>query len=231
MMGWLPKMMAWSNSYHMLISSLPALPPQFDAGPLPITLERLQDRMRMLEPEDAREISRMSEILGWTRQYAEQSDAAVVKRYGELMQEVSHPLVRETLAIGMDVRLIVAALRRRRAGLGPPNVGPGQWLEEIRRHFRRPDLGLGHVYPWIPQFDQMLGQRDSLNLYRNILRATWTYFKKRSDDYYFSFEAVVLYIARWDIIRHWQQLQPERGREVFEALVTEVLGEHAKLHS
>ncbi len=223
--------MARSNSYHMLISSLPALPPRFDAGPLPITLERLQGRMRMLEPEDAREISRMLETLGWSQKYAEQSDAVVVKRYGELMQEVTHPLVREVLATGMDVRMIVAALRRRRAGLGPPDVGLGQWLEEIRRHFRKPDLGLGHVYPWIPQFDQMLGQRDSLNLYRNILRATWTYFKERSDDYYFSFEAVVLYIARWDIVRHWQQLRAERGREVFEALVTEVLGDHAKLYS
>ena len=230
MRGWLPKM-ARSNTYYMLISSLPALPPRFDAGPLPITLERLKARLRMLEPEDALEISRMLEILGWSREYADQSDAVVVKHYGELMKEVTHPLVREVLARGMDVRMIVAALRRRRAGLGPPDAGLGEWLEEIRRHFHKPDLGLGQVYPWIPEFDQMLGQRDSLNLYRNILRATWTYFKERSDDYYFSFEAVVLYIARWDIIRHWQQLQPERGREVFEGLVTEVLGEHAELYS
>jgi len=31
-----------SNSYYMLISSLPALPPRFDVDRLPITLERLQ---------------------------------------------------------------------------------------------------------------------------------------------------------------------------------------------
>jgi hypothetical protein len=225
------EIMAGSNTYHMLICSLPALPPRFDAGRLPITLERLQGRLRMLEPEDAREIKRMLEILGWSRQYAEQSDAVVVKHYDELMQEVRHPLVREAIAVGMDVRMIVAALRRRRSGLGPPDIGLGQWFEQIRRHFRQTDLGLGNVYPWIPQFDQMLKQRDSLNLYRNILRATWMYFKKRSEDYYFSFEAVVLYIARWDIIRHWQQLEAERGRGVFEALVTEALGEHAKLYS
>ena len=40
----------WSNSYHMLISSLPALPPRFDVERLPITFERLQGRLRMLEP-------------------------------------------------------------------------------------------------------------------------------------------------------------------------------------
>lgn len=223
--------MARSNSYYMLISSLPALPPRFDAGRLPITMERLQGRLRMLEPDDAQEISRMLEILGWSRQYAEQSDAVVVKHYGELVQQVHHPLVREVLAAGMDVHVIVAALRRRRSGLGPPDIGLGQWFEQIRRHFRQPDLGLGHAFPWILPFDQLLEQRDSLNLYRHILQATWSYFRKRSDDYYFSFEAVALYIARWDIIRQWQQLQAERGREVFEALVTEVIGEYAKLYS
>ena len=53
-----------SNSYHMLISSLPALPPRFDVDRLPITFERLQGRLRMLEPEDAEEIERMLAVLG-----------------------------------------------------------------------------------------------------------------------------------------------------------------------
>src|SRR5260370_36665955 len=112
----------------MLLCSLAAVRPRFDGERLPHTLERLQGRLRMLEPEDAQEISRMLEILGWSRQYAEQSDAVVVKHYGELMQEVTHPLVREALAAGIDVHMIVAALRRRRSGLGPPDVGLGQWF-------------------------------------------------------------------------------------------------------
>ena len=64
-----------------------------------------------------------------------------------------------------------------------------------------------------------------------MLGESWAYLKKRAEDYVFSFEAVVLYIARWDIIRHWQQLQAERGRVVFETLVTEALGEYAKLYA
>jgi hypothetical protein len=68
-----------------------------------------------------------------------------------------------------------------------------------------------------------------LNLYRALLDATWSYLKRRADDYYFSFEAVVLYVARWNIIRQWQDLQAERGRSIFETLVTEALGEHANI--
>ena len=70
----------------MLISSLPALPPRFDVERLPITLERLQARLRMLEPEDAEEISRMLDDPQVEPQFAEPSDTAVVQRYGALMQ-------------------------------------------------------------------------------------------------------------------------------------------------
>jgi hypothetical protein len=131
----------------------------------------------------------------------------------------------------MDVRMITTALRRRRRGLGPPTIGIGRWLEHIRRHFNRPDLGLGHVFPRIPEYEQLLEQGDVLNVHRGLLRATWAYLKRRADDYYFSFEAVVLYVARWNIIHQWQELQAERGRPIFEALVTEALGEYANIYS
>ena len=128
--------------------------------------------------------------------------------------------------------MIVAALRRRRRGLALPTVGIGQWFEHIRHNFNQPDFRLGQVFPWIPEFDRLLAQRRCADpLPADMLGATWTYLKKRAEDYYFSFEAVVLYIARWDIIRHWQQLQAERGRAIFETLVTEALGEYAKLYS
>lgn len=109
-----------SNHYHMLISSLPPLPPRFDVDRLPISPERLQDRLRMLEPEDAQEIARLMEVLRWAQQFEEPNDDAVVKRYDELIQGVRNPLVREVVTVAMDARMIMTALRRRRRGLGPP---------------------------------------------------------------------------------------------------------------
>ncbi len=221
-----------SNSYYMLISSLPALPSRFDVERTPITLERLQARLRMLEPQDAQEISRMIGVLKWSEQFVEARDTAVVRRYGELMQEITNPLVHDVLAAGMNMRMVLAALRRRRRGSGPPAVGFGQWFEHIRRHFNQPDCGLGHIVSWLIPFNQLLEQGDVLALYRRVLEEMWSYMRKRAQDYdTFSFEAVILYIARWDIIRRWQQLQPERGRAVFEPLVTEAMGEYAKLYS
>jgi hypothetical protein len=221
-----------SNSYHMLIASLPALPPRFDVERLPISFERLQGRLRMLEPEDAEEIERMLAVLRWGNQFEEPNDVAVVQRYDALMHDMTHPLVRDILEYGMDMRMIAVALRCRRRGLALPRVGVGQWFDHIRHHFNQPDFKLGHVFPWIPEAERLLAQGDLLALYRQyVLGATWTYLRKRAEDYYFSFEAVVLYIARWDMIRRWQQLQAERGRAMFETLVTEALGAYANIYA
>ena len=220
-----------SNAYYMLVSALPALPPRFEVDRLPITLERLQSRLRMLEPEDADEIQRMLDALKWSAQFAEASDAAVARRYGELMQGITNPLVHEVLATGMNMRMVLAALRRRRNGLGPPTAGIGEWAEHIRRHFNQPDLALGHVYSWLVPFNQMLERGDVLALYQQVLRQAWSYLRRRAQDYdTFSFEAVVLYIARWDVMRRWLQLQQERGRMLIESLVTEAMGEHVRLY-
>ena len=140
----------WSNSYHMLISSLPALPPRFDVERLPISLERLQGRLRMLEPEDAEEIERLLAVLRWGNQFEEPSDVAVVQRSDALMRDITNPLVRDILAHMMDVRMIAVALRCRHRGLSLPTVGLGQWFEHIRRNFNQPGFKLGQVFPLAP---------------------------------------------------------------------------------
>jgi hypothetical protein len=215
----------------MLISSLPALPTRFEVDRLPITLERLQNRLRMLEPLDADEIDRMLQVLRWSRQFEEANDAAVVKRYAALMQTITNPCVRELLTIGADVRMITVALRSRHRGLGPPEIGIGRWVQHIRRHINQPDFGLGHLFPRIEEYGRLIEQGDMLNLNRLLLDSTWTYFSRCANDYHFSFEAVVLYVLRWNIIRQWQELNVERGRPIFETLVREALGEYVNFYA
>jgi hypothetical protein len=220
-----------STSYYMLIASLPPLPTRFEVARLPITPERLEDRLRLLEPDDACEMGRMLDVLHWSQQFDEPNDEAVAKRYGELMRAITNPFVHEVLTVAMDVRMITTALRRRRRNLGPPPLGIGRWFEQIRRHFSQPDFGLGAVFPRLAQLAPRFEQGDVLHLHRDLMAATWTYLRKCADDYYFSFEAVVLYVARWNIIRQWEELRAERGRPIFEALVTEALGDYANVYA
>ena len=214
--------------YHMLIASLPALPARLDADYTPITLERLEARLKMLDPADAEEIERMKAVLAWLNQFAEKDDAAIVKRFDALMAKIESPLVRELLDCAVDMRMIGVALRARRLGRDLPLPGLGPRANHLRLHFKRPDLGLGQRYPWIVEAERMLAEGQLLELFkRHVLGTVWDLARRRAQDHDFDFEAVVLYIARWDCVRRWHALAPEKGREIFDALVTETLGEYA----
>jgi hypothetical protein len=127
--------------------------------------------------------------------------------------------------------MILTTLRRRRLGLGPPEVGAGRWFDQVHRHFPEPDLGLGHAFPRLAALRRLLEADDVLAFHRALLDATWDQLRARAADHYFSFEAVALYVARWELMRTWRERDAGRGRAVFESLVSEALGDYANLPS
>lgn len=221
-----------SNRYYMLVCSLPVQPRRLDDSRPLISRERLADRLRMLEPEDAADIETLRAVIEWGQQLAESDDAAIVARAAALAARAENPLVRELLDLGMDTRMIAVALRSRRRNMNLPAVGFGNLLGDLRRNLKQPDLRLSQRYPWIVEADALFGRGDLLTLYRRFVLGTlWEYCRRRAEAYMFEFEAVVLYVARWDCLRRWQLLDPERGRQIFEALVTETLGEYANVYA
>jgi hypothetical protein len=216
----------------MLVASLPALPPRLDAeGFEPITKERLAARLKMLEPDDAAEIARVIAVLEWANQFAVSDDAAVVRRFDELLAAVRNPLARELLEVGADSRMIAVALRARRRNVEMPAQGVGPRAGHLRRHFKQPDLGLGRAFPWVADAERELADGKLLDLLRkHVLGAIWSFAKPRADTHSFDFEAVLLYVVRSDCLRRWRQLDAEKGRQIFDALVTETLGEHANVN-
>jgi hypothetical protein len=214
--------------YHMLICSLPALPGRVDGGRLPISAERLQKRLRLLDARDAAEIGRFLDVLAWSERFAETSDVEVARRYGERMRSLRHPLVREAAAVVVDARMIVTALRHRRRASGAPAVWIGRWAGHLRRHFEEPDFRLAHVFPRLPELRRLLEAGDAIGFHRGLIGASWDWLRKHADaEDPFSFEAVALYVARWHLMHHWEGMEAERGRAIFESLVTEALGQHA----
>ena len=63
-----------------------------------------------------------------------------------------------------------------------------------------------------------------------MLGITWSRWAKLAEQYFFSFEAVLLYLARWEIVSRWTSRDATLGRQRFEQLVTESLDEYANLY-
>jgi Protein of unknown function (DUF2764) len=213
------------RAYHTLIASLPALPARFDVDRCPITWPRLEDRLKMLAPDDAETLQRLLDFLAWDRQPLDRTDREVIARYKSLMGTVRHPLVRAIIEDRIDMRTIISALRRRRLGWGPP-PGLGQWADLIRRRWNQPQFGLQMRFPCIAELDQLMEDGAARDAEKLILSVTWTTWNRASNDYYFSFEAVLLYVARWAIVNSWTSQSAPVGRERFENILAKVLEGH-----
>lgn len=221
--------MARSTTYYTLIGSLPALPRHFEeAERVPISQLRLRERLTMLRPEDARVIEEITDFLAWERQPLERTDGDVVKRYNNFVGSVGDRFAHDLILHIVNVRSIIAAIRCRRLKLEAPG-GVDPVASQIIRNWNHPDFRLGSKYPWISQVETQLNSDAPFDVERTILNIAWRFTKQLSDQYQFTFEAVTLYLIRWEIVYRWTQRNAQAGQEKFEQLVAEAMGEHAEM--
>lgn len=220
--------MIGGRSYYTLIASLPALPTRFDVDRCPITWPRLEDRLRLLEPEDHAMLSQLIDFLAWDRQPLERTDAEMIARYDTLMKKITHPVIRGLVDDWINLRTIVSALRRRRLGEGPP-PGIGCWTDTIRRWWSQPQFGLQTRFPWIEELDRLMAANSTRQAERLILSVHWSKWSREASEHHFSFEAVLLYVARWSLVHRTTSQNAVAGRERFENTLSKVLENHVQL--
>jgi len=214
------------TTYYTLIASLPHLPPHFDVERPPISRPALLNRLKLLTEPDAVTLRNLTDFLSWDRQPMDRTDEEFVKHYEQVQQSLCSPLVMELVDHRMDVRTIVSALRRRRDGQPPP-AGVGRLVGPIQRNWQHPQFGLQVRFPWIAQLSERLESGDAVATERLLFEITWRTWCRLAAEFTFSFEAVLLYVARWAIIERWSSMNAEVGRLRFEQLIEETLGEHA----
>jgi hypothetical protein len=222
-----------SREYFDLLASLPALPYFEAAGRNPINRQRLDDRLRFLEPEDQAIVRDASEFLEWSRQPAERTDEEVVRIAGRFIESTESPALRQFVEYRMNQRTVMAALRRKHRRMDPPLIGErwgvGEWTATIRRNWDHPDLKLGSVFNWIPQARTLMESGDALGLQRLLFREEWRWVDSLGYGSSFQFEAVFAYLFQWDILDHWLSYDAPAAAKRFEELVVEVTGEHYRL--
>lgn len=217
------------NNYYTLLGSLPALPRSFDeAERVPISRLKLIERLKMLEPRDAQVIDEMGNFLVWERQPLERTDEEIVRHYEKFMNEVDNHFARELIGYAMATRTVLAGLRCRRLGLEAPR-GIAPIAAQITRNWNQPDFRLGGQFPWIAEVDKQLNSDSPFDLERTRIDIGWRKVKRLADHHFFTFEAVVLYLMRWELVYRWTQRNAEVGQNTFEQLVTDAMGDFADM--
>lgn len=212
-----------SHRYAMLLTALPDHGTLFGAKQTPLSRIRLSQRLALLEPADAACLDSINQCLNWAQQDPSWSDAQSVAHATRHLRDIVNPFARELVIWRLELRTLVAALRQRRRGEPAPSGyrwGVGRWLGPIRRQWDDPTFRLEGVFPWLPEANRLLERGDAVGLERLLLDAVWRHLGRLSDGHYFDFEAVIIYVMRWDLVARWTSHDGEAAVERFDALVS-----------
>ena len=219
-----------ATRYTLLLSSLPWLPPPLSRQRyIPPSRIQVERALGMLEEADSLRMARINQVLHWSHQPLERDDATVVREAQALLSEEPSPLLREVMLERLEMRTLVAALRRRELGR-QPQLGErwavGRYAGRILANWHDPAFGLGHLFPWLNEAVQRLRSGESLALDRLLMFEAWRRLQRVDDRHDFSFDAVAVYVMRWDILDRLGRQQEEAAHSRFESMLNEALAGH-----
>ena len=213
--------------YITLVSSLPYLPPFEKAERSPITRLRLEQRLHILEPGDARQLAIAEALVSWRMSLAKpKTDKEMVLRCRAALYEITQPALREFIEFRIDQQTILAALRQRNAVYESSFLeqvnGASRWAGNIASNWDVPDFNLAAVYPWIPEARSYLEANDACALDRLMMRIIWQRLSRIAESNRFGFEAVFAFVFKWDILQAWLARDAEKAKSRFQELIKEV---------
>ena len=219
--------------YITLMSSLPYHGDLFAARQTPLSRFQLDKRLAWLEPEDAATLERIEDVLRWRRLSLGETDAAFLDRADRVVASIDSELLIEVVRTRLEARTVIAALRRRRAGESTPGRyerwGYGRWLGVMANHWSESDFGLGRTYPWISEADRLLAAGDALGVDRLFMDYAWRELGRLGAGHYFDFEAVAIYVLRWDLIDRWTRYEAAPATARILRLADSGLGEFREM--
>ncbi len=215
------------------MASLPALPTPFIARELPISRLGLATRLKLLHESDAELLDRIEAVMLWERINVVMNEPDIVREVEELVSRLDSENLRDVVRDRFELRTVLAAMRRRRRGepAPPPKTswGYGRYVDHIRRNWTRPHFGLRRAMPWLAGLREFHDAGDTLEMDRVIARLAWRQLVTGLGFHEFDFDAVVLYVLRYDMIARWLGWSGADARKRFDRLVAAGLSEHVGL--
>lgn len=223
-----------SYRYAMLVCALPPLPSTpFAIRQAPLSRLQLDRRLALLTAEDAGDLAILESMVHWERIPLATREPVFLAEAQRALNRLSRHRLRAMLSWRLELRTLVGALRRRHRGFpapGPAEVfGFGECMEMIRRHWAAPDFRLGHQHPWISVANDHLRVGQHHDLERLLLGTVWDHYTRLAWDHHFDFEAVALYVLRWNLIDRLTRHDASAAAWRFWDLLTQGLDGHGDL--
>jgi len=215
-----------SDRYYGLTSSLPHLSIgegiDFRLVRMPISRDSLKSRLKSLSPRDLEQIKAIIDFQQGLYAITDITDRQVCDMLMQTISKLTTPGVLKLFMATTEIWVIMEALHQRHQGMQYV-LPPIPLAAHIRRNWAHPDFTLAGRFSWLPTARELLENQKILDLERYIDQIRWQIPDKLGITNPFSFEAVVAYVGKWEILYRWNQVSQQRGQQRFDELVESVL--------
>lgn len=211
--------------YHYvdLMVSLPHLRNPFVSEQTPISRVQLANRLNMLQADDRQLLSEISHVLYWGELESAEAEVELLKRAERLLRQADGRQLWEWVQWRLDVRFLMAALRLRRDQADAPDPqlfgAYSRYALNVQRHWGHTSFQLEGRFPWLKDVARHLEEQNALALEKVLLKEVWRYYSRRTLKVQYGFDAVVLYIGRWDLVDRWTGYRKDLARVRFDRLL------------
>lgn len=210
-------------SYVDLLCSLPYLENPFVRKRPPITAVQFRKRLNMLDFESRETVKQLVGTFHWGRITLDDSDENLVRQATRIIDQLNEPDIKEWQMWRMDLRTVMAALRRRKQNQPAPDGktlwGYGRYVNHIITNWNHPTFKLESRFPWLPEAKELLEKPDSYGLEKHLLSTAWNYYSRQQADEQYSLSDVCLYAMKWDLVDRWCCYNADVAKTHFEQLV------------
>lgn len=215
------------DQYVMLISSLPTPDGLFTAKHPPLSRIKLEQRLNVLTEREKRILQMVEQALDWRLLNADMTNQDLIELGKRAMLEVHNHSLCLIIRNRLEMRTTLAALRMRHQDIEAPHGkhwGFGRWQTQISKNWQDPSFGLGKSQPWILEAQKCLAADDAVGLDRIALQQAFVQLQRFSQHHLFDFEAVVIYVLKWNLLARSVKYNGYRAIQRFDQLVAQGRG-------
>ena len=214
------------DEYATLIASLPSPDGLFKSKVPPLSRLKLEKRLAMLSPQHRAMLRLVENMLDWRLMSSSTPQSELILRRKKVFSGIKNRTLRRLIQERLEIRTFILALRMRELGKSAPsdgNWGFGRWQKHIVRHWLEPAFQLSNVFDWALKAEWLIREKKSFELEKLLLEISFRQLHRHSGNHQFDFEAVVIYVMKWNIVNRSTVYNSHVAESRFKHLMDELL--------
>ncbi len=218
--------MSSQTACTLLISRLPPHPLSlWNTQYKPVSRLHLENSLKLLTDNEAKQLKLIEQLIIDSKRL---QPIPQKHKVDAIIDRLHSPLAKKVVQWHLELRTIIAALRQRQLERDKPEPrdqwGYGDSVPVILNNWQLDDFGLSTRFPWIKSVIKLLEQHDPYRLEKMLLDLNWQYYTRLGQGHYFDFNAVIIYVLRWDIVHRRTTYDEQKALTRFKVLLNEGLG-------